>query len=178
MGKTIITLGAEIVYSEPPMTVVRERLRVPNGRELQKTVIHHPGAVVLLPVLSDGRVVMINQYRQALRARLLEFPAGTREPGEPPRECAAREIVEETGYAAAELIELGQLHPAPGLCDELQWCYLARGLTPQAGVADEDEIIEVVEMTVADVADAILCGRVTDAKSIAIFTKARMRGLI
>jgi ADP-ribose pyrophosphatase len=177
-GRVIETLASELIYAEPPMTIVRERLRVPSGRELEKTVIHHPGAVVLLPLLDSGRLVMIRQYRQALRARLLEFPAGTREPGEPPRDCAAREIVEETGYAAAELLELGLLHPSPGMCDELQWCFLARELTPQAGIADEDEIIEVVEMTVDQVAAAILDGRITDAKSIAIFTRARLRGLV
>ena len=177
-GRTIETLGEEIVFAEPPVTVVRQRLRLPGGRERSKTVIRHPGAVVLLPRLDDGRLVLVRQYRQALRAQLLEFPAGTREPGEPPRDCAARELAEETGYAAAEMLELGTLHPAPGMCDELQWCFLARGLTPQAGVADEDEIIEVVTMTVDDVAAAIQDNRITDAKSIAIFTRARLRGMI
>lgn len=172
-----------------PTSVVRSKREVYRGRRIALTVeqyerrgtvheaavVRHPGAVVLLPVTEDGRVLLIRQYRYSIDRTILELPAGTLEPGEAPAECAARELIEETGFTARTWQFMGELVPAPGFCDELQYLYLARDLSPASAAADEDEEIEVVAMTCAEVEEAIRAGKLWDAKSIACFSIFALR---
>ena len=103
-----------------------------NGQPISREVIRHPGAVVLLPRLDDGRIVLIENHRHTVGETLLELPAGTIDPGETPEQTATRELTEETGYTAAKLEKLHEFYSCPGICDELMHLYLATELT--AGV--------------------------------------------
>ena len=178
MHEMIEPLGEQIVFTGRVFDVVDEQFRLATGKISHHLTVRHPGAVVLLPRQADGTLLVIKQYRHSVRKELLEFPAGTLEPGEEPLACAQRELAEETGHMATEWQDLGQLHPAPGFCSEVQHCFLATGLSPYAATADDDEVIEVVPMSTAQVEQAIRDGRMTDAKSIALYTRAKLRGLL
>jgi ADP-ribose pyrophosphatase len=158
--------------------VVQEDIQLATGHRRRHLTIRHPGAVVLLPYDADGMLLVIEQYRYSLRHTLLEFPAGTIEPGEPPLACAQRELAEEVGRAARRWESLGELHPAPGFCNEVQYCFFATELTPCVARRDADEVIEVVPMRSTQVEQAIRDGHMTDGKSIALYTRAKLRGLI
>ncbi len=151
------------------------RLKLPNLSIGDYECIRHPGGSMAVPVTADGDFVLVRQYRFAMRGRLLEFPAGTVEPGENPLETIQREIQEETGYQAHSWKSLGQFPNAPGYSDEIIYAYLATDLErlSQPLTLDEDEDIEVVLMSADDLEKAILTGVPIDAKSIAAFYMAR-----
>jgi ADP-ribose pyrophosphatase len=177
--ETIEPLGEQTVFTGRVFDVVAEQLRfATTGRITHHLTVRHPGAVVLLPRQEDGSLLLIKQYRHSVRQKLFELPAGTLEPGEEPLACAQRELAEETGYVATTWQDLGQLHPAPGFCSEVQHCFFATGLSACQAAPDEDEIIEVVPMSATQVEQAIRDGSMTDAKSIALYTRAKLRGLL
>lgn len=151
------------------------RLRLPNQAEGDWECIRHPGGALAVPVLPDGRLVLVRQYRFALQGRLLEFPAGTVELNEDPAETIRREIEEETGYRASKWKKLGEFALAPGYSDELIYAFLAQDLealeTPPEQDIDED--IEVVLMTPDELEQAILAGEPVDSKSISSFLLAK-----
>ena len=157
---------------------VEEEYALPDGRVRSIDKVEHPGAVVILPLESPGRVVVLNQYRPAVKETLIEFPAGTLEVGEKPEECAPRELAEEIRKKAAHWQSLGTLLPAPGFCDEIQYCFFASGLSDDYAEKDEDEQIEPVVISVSELESYIATGRVRDGKSIAIFARARLLGLL
>ncbi|TWT69162.1 NUDIX hydrolase [Crateriforma conspicua] len=137
-----------------------------DGKTYIREVVRHPGAVLLLPILDNGDVVMIENYRPTIDQTLLELPAGTREPGEPPEITAERELVEETGYAAGKLQHLHTYFSAPGICDEQMFLFLATDLT--AGDAQR-EAVEQIENRVVPIDQAmqmIRDGQILDAKTI------------
>lgn len=174
----ISIVDARTVFVGKVFSVEQARVRLPSGHEISRDTVVHPGAVVILPKADDGSLILVRQYRHAVRGSILEFPAGTLEPGEEPQQCAEREICEEVGFAAAKWQELGELFPAPGLCNEKQYLYLASELTSKKLPADEDEIIEVVRLSVTELEQAIACGQMQDGKSIAIYTRAKLCGLL
>jgi ADP-ribose pyrophosphatase len=178
MNAHIETLGEQTVFTGPVFSVVEEHIRLATGTVHRHITVRHPGAVVLLPCHTDGTLLVLKQYRYSLRQVLLEFPAGTLQPGEAPFMCAKRELAEEVGQTAARWESLGELHPAPGFCNEVQYCFFATQLSPCEAQRDEDELIEVMPMRSAAVEQAIRDGRMTDGKSIAVYTRAKLRGLI
>jgi ADP-ribose pyrophosphatase len=129
-------------------------------------------------VSANGSIVFVEQYRHSIRQVLLELPAGTLERGEDPAICASRELAEEIGMAPGTLTPLGTLYPAPGFSDEIQHLFFARDLRPEKATPDADEIITTVELSLSQVDDAIKTGRLSDAKSLALFLRARMNGLL
>ncbi len=146
------------------------RLRVfditlPDGSRRQKGTIEHPGSVVIVP-FEAGKVIMIRQYRLALRKTILELPAGTRHQGEDWLDCARRELREETGFRAEGWDSLGRLWPAPGITDELMAVYLATDLQPDPLPADADEEIELAPYRLDELHSMALDGRLQDAKSV------------
>lgn len=151
------------------------RLRLPNKAVGDWECVRHPGGALIIPVTPDGKLVLVRQYRFALQGRLLEFPAGTIEPGESPAQTVVREIEEETGYRAGTCQPIGKFPLAPGYSDEIIYAFLATDLekleTPPD--MDEDEDMEVVLMTPAELEKAILAGEAIDAKSISSFFLAR-----
>jgi ADP-ribose pyrophosphatase len=137
-----------------------------SGKEFSRDVIRHPGSVVLLPVLADGRLCLIENYRVAVGERLVELPAGTLEPGEPPQECAARELQEETGYRAGRLDSITSFFPAPGILDERMHLFLARDLTPGPPAREPGEQIQNLELPLEIAIQRIQSGAIQDAKTI------------
>lgn len=151
------------------------QLRLPNGVEGDWECIRHPGGALAVPVTAEGKLVLVRQYRFALAARLLEFPAGTIEPEENPAETIRREIEEETGYRATQWQDLGKFPLAPGYSDEYIYAFLAQGLEKlvQPPEQDEDEDLEVVLMTPEELEKAIFAGELIDAKSISSYFLAK-----
>jgi ADP-ribose pyrophosphatase len=159
-------LSDETVYSGKLFSVVREVVRLANGSERPREIVRHPGAVALVAIDGQGKLLLVRQYRRAADRVLLEIPAGTREPNEDAETCARRELIEETGYEAAEVSSLGGFFSAPGFCTEYLHCYLMTGLTEKVGTADEDENIELDRLSRSEVIDAIRRGEIQDAKTI------------
>jgi ADP-ribose pyrophosphatase len=145
---------------------VTEDVTLPNGRRTEMAIVRHPGSVAVVPVLADGRILVERQYRHPVRAEMLEVPAGTLEPGESPADCARRELEEETGHSAAEVVPLGRTHILPAYSDEVIHLFLARGLTPTASRPDPDEIIRTVAYPLDELLDMIAGGEITDALTI------------
>lgn len=129
-------------------------------------LIRHPGAAAILPVLADGRLVLIRNRRIAIGECLLEVPAGTLDDGEPPERCAARELAEETGYRAGKLTPLLACYSSPGIMDERMYGFLATDLTPGPTAHESGEQIEVVQMPLDEALDGIRTGTITDGKTI------------
>jgi len=170
-------LDGRELYAGRVVRLEVDRVRVPGGGESVREVVRHRGAAVVLPILDDGRVVLVRQYRYPVGEVLLELPAGTLEDGEDPEECASRELAEETGYLARRLSKLGRFYAAPGYTDERLISVLATGLTPVEGFApDPDEIIEKVILEPAEVLALIEAGEIRDSKTLATIFLARLRG--
>ena len=140
---------------------------LPNGEPARREVIDHPGGVVILPVLEDGRFVLVWQYRYAISQLLLEFPAGKLEVGEDPLSCAKRELEEETGYAAKQWQDWHYIHTAPGFTNERLYLFHASGLEAlENPKTEEDEFIELGYYTHTELTDMMAAGKLTDAKTI------------
>lgn len=137
-----------------------------DGSFRTRELVVHPGAVVILPILDDGRVVLIRNHRPMLGKTLLELPAGTLEPGEEPALAAARELHEETGYQAESLIRVSRFFASPGITDELMHLFAARGLRPGTQALDPTEQIEVVPMSFDDALTLCRDGSIEDAKTL------------
>lgn len=168
-------LKRRFVYQGRKFGFESSRLRLPNRTEGEWECIRHPGGALAVPVTAEGKFVLVRQYRFTVQGRLLEFPAGTVEPSEDPETTIKREIEEETGYRANRWRKLGEIFVAPGYSDEIIYAYLAQDLEQldQPPAQDEDEDIEPVLMTAAEVEKAIMVGDLADAKSIASFMLAR-----
>ena len=153
-----------------------QHLRLPTGVEGNYGCIRHPGASLAVPVLADGRVVVLRQYRFAVQRRILEFPAGTLEPNEQPQPAMERELQEEAGYSATQWNSLGVLLPCPGYSDEVIHLFLARQLTPVPVLVagDDDEDIEVVLMQPKELDAALSSGdEALDGKSVTAWYRAK-----
>ena len=160
-------LASEKVFSGRLLDVRCDRVVLPDGNEATREYIRHPGAVVVIPVLPDGRLIVERQFRYPLHRAFLELPAGKIDPGEPILDCARRELREETGYEASEWLHLGVMHPCIGYSDERIEIFLARGLSEVGHARDEEEFLELHPMCVAEVEQAVYDGRITDSKTIA-----------
>ncbi|HLF70904.1 MAG TPA: NUDIX hydrolase [Dehalococcoidia bacterium] len=148
------------------ITLRVDEIEVASG-VVRREVVAHPGAVVILPVDGDGRILWVKQHRWATGRDLLELPAGTIEHGEDPEACARREVAEETGFGAATWKRLGGFFTAPGFCDEYLTAFLATDLAPEEADGDEDEDIEIVPLTLDESLERIDNGGIEDAKSLA-----------
>jgi ADP-ribose pyrophosphatase len=155
------------LYTGKIFDVVLERVTLPNGAVKDREIVRHPGAAAMVPLLDDGRVVLIKQYRHAVGQFVWEIPAGTLETDEAPMACARRELVEETGYEAANLEKLTEILPAPGYTDEHIHIFLATGLKAVDQRLEDDEVLEL-QPTVLETALAMVAqGEIRDAKTIA-----------
>jgi len=132
----------------------------------QREVVHHNGSAVIVPVFDDGTVALVKQYRHPAVRYLLEVPAGTLAKGERPDAGAARELKEELGLVAARLEKLSEFFVSPGFCEEKMWVYLATELSEGEQALEDDEIIDVVRLPIADALEMITSGEIEDAKTI------------
>ena len=154
------------LYTNNIFTFLAEDVTLPNDRRAEMAFVRHPGSTAIVPLIDDNTVILERQYRHPVRDYLFEIPAGTLDPGETAMACARRELQEETGYVADEIIELGIVHILPAYSDELIHVYLARGLSPTKQNLDPDEIINVVEYPLDEALQMIEAGRITDALTI------------
>ena len=148
------------------LDVRRDRVALPDGSEATREYIAHPGAVMIVPLLDENRVILERQWRYPMQRAMLEFPAGKLERGEPVLDCAIRELIEETGYRAAEWARAGVLHNAIGYSDEGIEIWFARGLRPGQRKLDAGEFLDVFDASVDELDALARDGLVTDAKTL------------
>eukprot|EP01103_Thecamoeba_quadrilineata_P005262 TRINITY_DN15085_c0_g1_i1.p1 TRINITY_DN15085_c0_g1~~TRINITY_DN15085_c0_g1_i1.p1 ORF type:complete len:207 (+),score=39.20 TRINITY_DN15085_c0_g1_i1:79-699(+) len=162
----------ELLTSEK-FRIVRKEVQLANQHQFSKEVVVHPGATVILPFLSDGRIILIRNYRFAIGKYLLELCAGTLDPNEEPHTCAARELEEETGYRADTITPFKPIpyfYSAPGFCTEKLHVFVARGLTHVGQNLTETEEIDVIPKEESEVKSMLLNGEFEDVKTIAILS--------
>jgi ADP-ribose diphosphatase len=162
-------------YRGGRLRVRRERHALPDGRRVSLDAVRVPAVAYILPLLDDGGVVLIRQYRPIVGVELWELPAGTIEVGESPEGCARRELVEEAGYEAGRLDPLGEALADPGLTDERIFLFVARELRPVARGLDADEHIEVVLVTLAEAYRMADSGEILDAGTLIALFRFRSR---
>ena len=160
------TIDSREVYSGKILTLRVDRVRLPNGKESIREIVVHRGAITAVPLLDDGRIVMVRQFRQAAGETLLELPAGTLEPGEDHVECARRELREEINYTPNRLTLLFASYLAPGYSSELLYTYLAEDLVEAEGKSDDDEFLEIVTIPLDKAVELVSEKQIKDAKSI------------
>lgn len=161
-----VFVSSQVGFTGRLLQVKIDTVTLPNGKESSREVIQHPGAVGILPVLDDGSIVLVKQYRYPVGTVLYEIPAGKLDIGEAPEVCAPRELSEETGYKAKEWKLLTSIVTTPGFTDEVIHLYLAKGLTKEEQHTDEDEFIDVVAFTPEQVKKMVLEKDIFDAKTL------------
>jgi ADP-ribose pyrophosphatase len=155
------------VYHGKVFELIRENVTLENGTTTDVEFIEHPGATAVIPFLDDNRIVLLKQYRHALKKHIWEIPAGTLDPQEEIISCAKRELIEETGYSAGQWHKLGEITPVPGYSNERIHIFLATELQPADQNLDEDEVIQVQAVDFLKAIEMIGDGEIQDAKSIA-----------
>ena len=165
--KTGKILKSETIYEGKVFGVRADEVEEPSGVKATRVVITHPGSVVVLPVLKDGRILMIEQYRHATRQYLWELVAGRIDAGESVKKAAARELKEETGYSAKRFTEFLDVWPTPGFLEERMHILLAEGLTKGEATPEEDEKITSHAYTIKELKQMMENGKLKDGKSIA-----------
>ena len=161
------------VYEGLIVNVKMDKVELQNGKIAPREVVVHPGGVGIVPVTHDNKVLMVRQYRYPVEKELLEIPAGVLEAGESPRDCAIRELSEETGCTADRIIDIGAIFPSPGVCKETLYLFLALGLHQGEMHLDEGELLSVVAFTIDELMDMIMANEIKDAKSIIGIMKAK-----
>ena len=170
-------LSSETVFDGRLLNVRRDQVKLPNGHETRREYVVHPGAVLVVPVLEDGRLVFERQFRYPLRKDFIEFPAGKIDRGEDPLKTGQRELLEETGYTASQWHYLAALHPCIGYSNEIIHIYLATGLQAGPDQLDEDETLEVFTLTMDEAMMAMRRGEITDGKTMVALFWAEKRQL-
>lgn len=159
-------LKSEQAFDGRVIRVFLDDVKLPDGRTARWERVAHPGAVGIVPLLESGEVLMVRQYRHAVRGVLLEIPAGKLDAGEPPLECAHRELEEEVGMKAGEMLKLAEFYNSPGYSDEYFHLYLARDLTDGEAEPEADEFLELSRIRLEEALGMVSTGEIRDAKSI------------
>lgn len=166
MDLTEKTLESRRVYEGRVVNLRIDTVQLPNGRTSTREIIEHNGAVAIVPMLDQDRLVLVRQFRQAAGRVLLEIPAGGLEVSEDPIHCARRELMEEIGYYPQKLTEMFYSYLAPGYSSEKLHTFLAEDLVLREADGDSDEFVEIVTVRLGDAIDMIRSGEIADAKSI------------
>jgi ADP-ribose pyrophosphatase len=161
------TIKSEQIFNGRIISLQVDEVQLPNGKTSKREIIKHPGAVAILPITNDGKIVMVEQYRKALERTLVEIPAGKLEKGEDPLDSARRELEEETGYVCENLDWLISFYTSPGFADEIVHLYVATGLSKKENAArlDEDEFVNILELSLAEAKEYIVEKKIFDAKT-------------
>ena len=173
---TEVQTGSQEIFSGIIIHLYKDTVQLPNGKSATREVIRHVGAVGVIPVTDDGKVIIERQFRYPLNRVVTEIPAGKLDSFTEDRLSAAkRELEEETGYTAAEWIELGDYYPTPAYCDERITLYLARGLSQGQRHLDEDEFLNFEAVPLSELLEDVMAGRITDGKTqVAVLKAARL----
>jgi ADP-ribose pyrophosphatase len=156
---------SEEIFHGKVVHLFRDTVRLPNGKTATRELLRHPGASAIVPLTDEGNVILVRQYRYPFAQVMLEIPAGKLDPGEDPLVCAKRELTEETGYEAEEIVPLGVFYPSVAILNEKIHLYLARGLTFRATNPDDDEFLNVEQRPLREMVEAIMRGEVQDGKT-------------
>ncbi|MFA9456943.1 NUDIX hydrolase [Halalkalibacter sp. AB-rgal2] len=168
------TIKTTEIYKGKIIDLQLEEVELPDGRTSIREVIKHPGAVAVLPIKEDGKLVLVRQYRKALQKSIIEIPAGKLEENEEPKLAAMRELEEETGYKTNSLTFIGSFYTSPGFADELIHLYVTRNLEIGQSQADEDEFIDVLEIDLQEAEKLIKEQKIHDAKTMYAIQYARL----
>jgi len=163
-------LKSEYLYRGKILNLRLDQVRLTDDRKARvvaREIVEHHGAVAIVALDSQDRVLLVRQFRSAIQREILEIPAGTLEAGEDPAKCAARELKEETGYSAASWEEIGTVYPSPGYATEQMWLYFARDLTSSSAALEDDESLQVEIVPFSEAIAKIDRGEIVDAKTIA-----------
>jgi ADP-ribose pyrophosphatase len=162
------TLSSNELFKGRLLHAFRDEVRLPDGKLATREYVKHPGAVVIAAQLPDGRWVMERQYRYPVQQVMIEFPAGKLDAAESPLTCAQRELLEETGYVAAQWANAGVMHPCIGYSNEVIHLWFARGLTLSQRQLDEGEFLDVFAASTSELLAWVRDGQLTDAKSMSV----------
>lgn len=165
-GLREVRLSSETVYQGHFLHAKHDRVRLPDGREASREYVVHPGAVMIVPLLPDGRLVMERQFRYPVGMTMIEFPAGKFDPGEGALACAQRELREETGFVAKRWARAGVMHPVIGYATEVIEVWFADDLVPGERHLDDGEFLDVFTASQQELEDWMRDGLLTDAKTI------------
>ena len=161
-----IKLYSQSIFKGCLLDVRKDSIQLPNGKKSIREWINHPGAVCCIPILPDGRLALIKQYRYPVQSEMVEFPAGKLDPNENPEDCALRELQEEIGYHTNKLTFLTIIHPAIGFANEKMWLYLAEELVESQKKLDPDEFVELIPTEMDKALNMVWDGKITDVKTI------------
>lgn len=161
------TLSSQKIFTGKVISLQVDDVELPNGKTSKREIIKHPGAVAVIAITDDRKIVMVEQYRKAMERSLVEIPAGKLEPGEEPLKTAERELEEETGYVCERMEHVISFYTSPGFADELVHVYVAHQLSKKEDAAslDEDEFVEVIELTLEEAQQYIEEEKIYDAKT-------------
>jgi ADP-ribose pyrophosphatase len=161
------TIGTRYIYRGKILGLRIDSIKTPGGRLSEREIVEHPGAAAIVPILEDGRIILVKQYRKAVESFLLEIPAGKIEAGESPEECAARELKEETGFSAGKFTDLLEFYPSPGYSSEIIKIFKAENLKPIRRLESTHEITDISSVRLDEIMQNIKKGEIKDGKTIA-----------
>lgn len=161
------TIHSTEIFKGKVVSLKVDDVLLPNGKLSKREIIHHPGAVAIIPITNEGKIVLVEQYRKALERSIIEIPAGKLEPGEDPAVCARRELEEETGYGARELTYFQSFATSPGFANEIIHLYVAKDLykIEEKRELDEDEFVSIIEVTLEEAEEMVKNQQIYDAKT-------------
>ena len=164
------TIKETEIYAGNYLNLMNVQVELPNGKLSNRDIIKHPGACAIIPFISENEIILVEQFRKPLERTLLEIPAGKLNKNESPITCAHRELEEETGYKAKDMIYLGKIATAPGFCDEIIHLFKATNLYDGTKSCDEDEITDIKRFTLDEMKLMIKKGEIIDTKTISILS--------
>jgi ADP-ribose pyrophosphatase len=167
-------LDSKVVFEGNLLNVFTDKVELPNGKAASREYIKHPGAVAVVPITQEGKIVLVRQYRYPIGKVLLEVPAGKLDKGEEPDACALRELEEETGYVAKNIKKMASIYTTPGFTDEIIHLYIAENLSLSNPHPDEDEFLDVEIYSKEEVKTMIADGKINDAKSMLALLLAKI----
>ena len=159
-------ISSKQIFKGKLLDVRKDTISLPNNKEASREWIKHPGAACCIPILQNKKIIMVKQYRYAIKRTSIELPAGKIDKGEAPENCARRELEEETGYRTQKLTFLNTMYPAIGFSNEKMWIYLAQDLVKTNSKPDIDEFVEVISVNKKTAMNMVKDGSINDSKTI------------